>query len=71
MEACLYFIYYRLGMDKCDKLAIFLSGYEYFVKHYKSFFDFLHFSFRRVQKAPAPTKGAGAILLFILYRLNR
>ena len=40
MEACLYFIYYRLGMDKCDKLAIFLSGYEYFVKHYKSFFDF-------------------------------
>ena len=26
--------------DKCDKLAIFLSGYEYFVKHYKSFFDF-------------------------------
>ena len=59
MEACLYFIYYRLGMDKCDKLAIFLSGYEYFVKHYKSFFDFY-----RIKK----TKKCLAV--FIIYVIN-
>ena len=40
MEACRYFIHHRLCMDKCDKHALFLSGYEYFVKHYKPFFDF-------------------------------
>ncbi len=61
MEACLYFIYYRLGMDKCDKLAIFLSGYEYFVKHYKSFLIFFPYRIKKTKKCLA---------VFIIYVIN-
>ena len=61
MEACLYFIYYRLGMDKCDKLAIFLSGYEYFVKYYKPFFDFFPYRIKKTKKCLA---------VFIIYVIN-
>lgn len=61
MEACRYFVHHRLGMDKCDKLAFFLSGYEYFVKHYKPFFDFFPYRIKKTKKCLA---------VFVIYVIN-
>ena len=40
MEACVYFVYHRLGMDKRDKLVFFFSDDEHYIKYNKPFFDF-------------------------------
>ena len=61
MEAYVYFVYHRLGMDKRDKLAFFFSDDEYYIKYNKPFFDFLPYRIKRTKKCLA---------VFTIYVIN-
>ena len=50
MEACVYFVYHRLGMDKRDKLVFFFSDDEHYIKYNKPFFDFFAIPYKEDKK---------------------